>query len=277
MNNTEYHIFDPIYERSISKVIGISLSVLNILVCCPLMYYIVWHEKYGSDIYRTLMNKLVASIFRICIFYTIVGQSFEVVLALFGPFSSSICVCQIFLKNFVVSAALKLLLAMTVVKHHSIFVLKNPTSLDSDFWSSFLNICIIVHTIFFHIVFHLLPGKYHISFYLCTGKDPRPAWEEPFKKNYDAVLVFCMTVVCYIVTLIRVRLFKKKDLAQAIPNQNVNHNHLGLVPISQLLDLNSLADSATIFVSLLFFPIAGYVVIGMNVFMSPEELAQFPN
>ena len=276
MNITQCHLFDSIYQPSFSKLFGISVSVFNILVCSPLMYYVVWHEKYGSDVYRTLQNKLMASIIRLCVCYTIVGQSFEVIISSFGPFDTSICAFQIFLKNFVVIVALKLLLSVTIVKHNSIFVLKNPTSLDSDFWCRFINISVLLQTLVFQIVFHRLPGKYHISFYVCSALDPRPIWEEPFKKNHDTVITFCLTIVCYAFNLIRIRLFKKKFPIQTISN-SLDNNHLGRVPINQLLDIHSLADSATIFVSLLFYPIVAYVVIGLNVLMSPEELGQYPN
>jgi hypothetical protein len=68
----------------------------------------------------------------------------EVVLSVFGPFSKWICHSQILLKNASINQQTSLLLAMTIVKYLSIFVLKNPAAVDAQFW----NAAIVVLTTF---------------------------------------------------------------------------------------------------------------------------------
>ena len=41
--------FANVYIRDWSMLLGLTLSILNILVLTPLMSYIIWHEKNGSD------------------------------------------------------------------------------------------------------------------------------------------------------------------------------------------------------------------------------------
>jgi hypothetical protein len=43
------HFFANVYSRDWSMILALTVSILNILVLTPLMGYIIWHEKNGSD------------------------------------------------------------------------------------------------------------------------------------------------------------------------------------------------------------------------------------
>jgi hypothetical protein len=45
-----------------SKIAAVAFSGLGGLVLLPLVYFIIWYERYGSDHKRTLLNKLVSSL-----------------------------------------------------------------------------------------------------------------------------------------------------------------------------------------------------------------------
>jgi hypothetical protein len=50
--NASGHFFDNVYKKDWSMALGITVSFVNILFLTPLLYFIIWHEKYGSDQYR---------------------------------------------------------------------------------------------------------------------------------------------------------------------------------------------------------------------------------
>ena len=137
-NSTDF--YGQIYQIQFCKISGIFLSLINIFVLTPLLYSIIWYERYGTNQHRTLINQLVAYSCWHSISYNLVGQTAEIALSIFGPFSPWFCHWQLILKNVVNLQQIQLLLSMIGVKYLSIFVLKNPAALDHQFWSFFITI-----------------------------------------------------------------------------------------------------------------------------------------
>jgi hypothetical protein len=54
------------------------VSVLGIIILLPLIYSIIWFERYGSDNKRPLLNKLVSSICWLGVFWFLVVQPIDV-------------------------------------------------------------------------------------------------------------------------------------------------------------------------------------------------------
>ena len=141
-NILEFNFFEfygQIYQIHPFKIYGICLSMINIFVLTPMLYAIIWYERFGSNQRRTLINQLVAASCWHSVAYNLVGQTAEIALSIFGPFSSWFCHCQLVLKNVVNLQQMLIILAMIVVKYFSIFVLKNPTGLVHEFWSFFIS------------------------------------------------------------------------------------------------------------------------------------------
>ena len=130
--------YENIYKMNPSKIIGIQISLINVLFFTPLFYAIIWFEKYGSNTHRTLLNQLVATSCWHIIGYNLIGQTSEMALAICGPFHHWFCHGQILLKNISNCQQINLLLAMIVTKYLSIFVLKNPTGINCEFWNTFI-------------------------------------------------------------------------------------------------------------------------------------------
>ena len=132
-------------------LIGIQVSLINVVFLTPLFYAIIWYERYGSDHHRTLLNQLVSTSCWHAACYNLIGQTSEMALSMFGPFPLWFCHSQILFKNISNCQQINLLLAMIITKYLSIFVLKNPTGINCEFWnlfitlSSFLGIWFIKH------------------------------------------------------------------------------------------------------------------------------------
>ncbi len=53
--------FHVLRENNLYKMICVSLSVLIMVILLPLIYGVIWFERFGSDKKRTLINMLVSS------------------------------------------------------------------------------------------------------------------------------------------------------------------------------------------------------------------------
>jgi len=125
-----------------------------------------------------------------------------------------------------------------------------------------------------YLAFIILPGKNHINWYICSGTDPRPVWSGPVKRNNQTLVIFFLTIACWIVTVVRIIILKRKTgnslpTISSIVSQNAT--------FKTLLDKQSLASFATILVSLGFYIPAAVVVVGLNRILTPEDLVSYPN
>ena len=49
-------------ENGISKSLSVTYSLLLSCIALPLLYGIIWYERFGSDLKRTLINQLFSSV-----------------------------------------------------------------------------------------------------------------------------------------------------------------------------------------------------------------------
>jgi hypothetical protein len=55
--------------------------------------------------------------------------------------------------------------------------MKNPTSIDENFWSTIILIASIVFSCALNITASLLPQKHSIFLYACSDTDPMQDWQ----------------------------------------------------------------------------------------------------
>ena len=126
------------------------------------------------------------------------------------------------------------------------------------------------------MAYQLLPGREHINLYICTGKDPRPMWNEPVKVNYALILTLTLTVLFYIATFVRVFALQKKEPVQSVSAQ-VLPSRWTLPPLSHYLGKHHLASFSTIAVTLSFYIPAAVVLLFLTRLKDPRMLGQNPN
>jgi hypothetical protein len=61
-NNSYHQICKEFLENGISKFLFIALSLFLSCIVLPLLYGIIWYERFGTDTKRTLINQLFGSI-----------------------------------------------------------------------------------------------------------------------------------------------------------------------------------------------------------------------
>jgi hypothetical protein len=71
-------------------IVGFIIAILNIIFVTPVLFGVVFYEKFGSDKKRSLINQLVASICWMIIIWNCTVQPVTVARFLFGPFSGTL-------------------------------------------------------------------------------------------------------------------------------------------------------------------------------------------
>ena len=110
-------IFSGLFETRTSKTLVLLLTLLLDLINLTLSYGIVWYEHFGKDSRRTLMNKLVASIFWTAMFAVPAMQISELLRYFFGPQPIVFCFVQSVLKNSTKWICLLLLDAVIIARY----------------------------------------------------------------------------------------------------------------------------------------------------------------
>ena len=152
-------------------------------------------------------------------------------------------------------------LFVTFVKYLSVFVLKNPAGISSEFWSIFLNIFAISISVITQTVFAILPGRNPISFYICSGEDPRLLQQNIEKKNVTLNGSILLTFIAYVFVFVSVKIFQRKIFATTFPQGNQENQTLA--------NLGTIALALTTFLPMVFL----YTVTNQ---MSIDKLGTYP-
>ncbi len=122
VSELQYHLFESNPVRN-----GILVfAILVILFVAASLYSLIWYERYGCDLKRTLGNMLLSLVCWLMIEIFITSFTFEMFMYLFGHFSSGICRFHIYLKNVLAIQGLLIMDGIIVSRFVSIFLIKSP-------------------------------------------------------------------------------------------------------------------------------------------------------
>ena len=140
-NSTTTSIVDlrVIFADRPLKYFAVISVVVMIVIFVTLCIGIIWFERYGSDLRRILIYRLVS-----CICWCLLqGMIFlwlaDVVLYFYRPFPLWICYLQIIYRQAVILRLILLFDSIIITRYIFIFWLKNPLHFDDEFWCSFIN------------------------------------------------------------------------------------------------------------------------------------------
>jgi hypothetical protein len=170
MSNERNDCYPGLFEPKLSMILCIIVSCILIPINIFTYYGIIWYERYGTDNHRTLMNKLLSSVCWNVIVSNLVIVS-DVIRYIVGPFSLHFCFIQVLIKVMMKTMLLLYMDAIILVRYILIFWLKNPASVNNEFWSRFLNLWIPGFCFLLDSVRYFLPGKQSFSYYTCAGID----------------------------------------------------------------------------------------------------------
>ena len=158
-DNSKSDFFSGLFEKHPAIIIGVIFTIMSSLFNIPLLLSVIWHEKFGTDKKRTVLNKLVASVCWSAIFSGLFGQLPEIIRYCFGPLPTTICYMHFVFKNIFAVQMILLYDAITIMRYLFIFWLKNPFCFCDDFWTTYLNIWILSFSLISQITHAILPGN----------------------------------------------------------------------------------------------------------------------
>ena len=162
--------------------------------------------------------------------------------------------------------------AISIVKYIYIFVKKYPSGQNDDFWCFFVNLVVAILAAISQFTFQFLPGRNPYIFYVCSGKMSDPS--KPVKVNYPLQCSFLITVLIYLVVLVKKKLYNSKILKFAAVAPIMSNNCILPTKMGPHMK-NTLANFVTLACILITVgPVVGIssVLNGVN----PDKLGSDP-
>ena len=226
--------FSNAYNNDLFKALGITTSMLNFFVLTPFLYAIIWYEQFGSDHPRSLINQLVASSCWNGIVHNLLYIPLLIFIDSFGPMSHSFCQFNFLVKNSIIIHIVLMVMFIIFAKYLSIFVLKNPTEVCSDFWCFYLNILSLVLALVSQTAFILFPGNNPMDFNICTGTNPIKFNKDRRKFNFLLHVAAGVCIALFIMVCLRVKIFTRNSV-NLLGKPNAEHGWK-LPPITEFLE-----------------------------------------
>ena len=167
-NFCEY--FQP--KTSLNFVFG--LSTIISLIDVVLSYGIIRYEKSQIDHRKTLLDKLRLFFFRMTIIAAPIIHSLNFLNYYFGPLNYSVCFFLMVFRNILKSNMLFFFNCIAIARYIFIFWVKNPTSIDENFWAQLIATLSIIFSCILNTVAYILPQRHSIFLYTCADIDPTP-------------------------------------------------------------------------------------------------------
>ena len=189
-NSTLTNIYEGLLDNNFSKISTTCISFLTIILTSPFLLGIIWYERNGRDIQRTLIDRLSSSsCIHLLIIYLFHQLPYIIVFTLNYSFNPITCAVQALLGNVLLSHAMVQINLILLVRFVYIFVLKNPGLIDDSFFHCFLIMTSLVGCCIIHGVNAILPGRWPTFYYICTGTDfrnslpPKFGWTHVSKRE----------------------------------------------------------------------------------------------
>jgi len=213
--------FSAAFENGYIKNISASVSCIVILIILPFLYGIIWYERYGTDVKRVLLNRMVSSICWSFFEYFIFAYIFDILRYTFGPLTYFLCVGQGVVKNSVLIQNLLFCNAIAIIRYLLFFWIKNTSEFQDEFWSKFINIWVVSFSFISQTAFILMPGNPPIGFFICIGENPEVGGNSKINYVYNITLVLSITV--QILVAIRIIVHKIKIHQNGTDGDNVDN------------------------------------------------------
>ena len=267
--NSSCDYFHGLMEPKLSRIIFMTFSVFLNLACIALSYSVIWYERFGVNIKRTIMNQLFSQQCWTGIEFILMVTVPEWFRFLLGPLPELPCWLHLVIKNGIFAKLMLLQTGLIVTRHALIFWIKNPFAFKDDFWFCFINIWSNIFSFWPHFIFAFLPGQQPVGYYICTGQDPAEDKEMPPKFNYIHFIVGYSGLVLHILISIRIYFYKNKVKPIGVPKAPSSF-------MAPAYEKNSLSGFITITGSSALLMAVGFLFITYSS-IEPKHYNQLPD
>ena len=265
MNRTDF--FEVLSTNNHFRSLSIVTFFALLVPILFLIYGIVWFEIHGSDKQRILSNKLVSSSCWTVIECGIFVQFPHIIRYIFGPLPQGLCFFLMIMQSAIVSDFLLLFDAMAITKYIIIFVLKNPSKFNNEFWHVFIVIWVKGFSFICQASWHICLSSQPMGFYICSGNNPLNESNPP-PKIRGIIEIF--SLVLHIFVYSRIKLCNISSVIGP-PTHNFFLKLLSLADIEEL----SLATFVVTIFNILVISMAPINMVLLNK-LDPNLLVQYP-
>ena len=211
--------FSGIFENRPEKIFSVIFSAIAGSILILLMYGIMWFEHHGSDLKRTLLNKLVSSLCWSGMEWFLIVQVMDMVRYVYGPLPAWLCLFNMHLRFAIFTQQMLFTDGIIITRYIYIFCLKNPFAFNDDFWYLVINVWIITFSFMAQIVMAMMPGRNTPYFYICSGRSPLKDQDIPSKIGFVQQMITVVSIVLHIFILVKIHLYNKKvTITQTVRN-----------------------------------------------------------
>ena len=182
----------------------------------------------------------------------------------FGPLPTIACAFQQIVKSSIKFQLLLCFDALQVTKFILIFVLKNPSAVQDDFWSMILSIWIVGYSTIQSFITFFIHGQKPLNYYTCADLDMIPVLNEA-RRTYGEIEIASLLILI----IIQGKIVHYKSNVKVVPQD-------GIARRASKLTSYSLPTFTTSFISILLLCMASFVTIKANK-MSLSDLKVYPN
>ena len=180
-----------------------------------MMSGIIWYERFGNHRCRTAINQLFSTLAEIVIGYIVLVYLPEGIRYLEGPLSESFCGFQNFMKNFLPSCFLLTLDCIILMRYVFIFKLSNFAVVKDDLIARFLNLSIVVLSVWITVVKRISSGLMPLSYHMCAGTNPSMKIETMghdlnIGKFNTTQILMCISILLHAFILTKIFLYERK-------------------------------------------------------------------
>ena len=212
----EDDFFEELYTNTKLKQATIVTFLIGTILGLILEAGIIWYEKNGNHRYRTVINQLFATISWFVVVYILFVYIPDGIRYLSGPLNITLCGFHIFLKNCLVNCVVLALDAITALRYFFVFKLSNFGVVNDDLIATFLQITIVLLSIWMTTVKMMSVGKMPLNYYMCAGINPGGNNEEttddqPTIHKFDtATILVLISAISNIFVFVKIFLYKRK-------------------------------------------------------------------
>ena len=263
--NNEQDYFDELFGNRPIKMFMIAFSSLSLLLSIPVIYGIIWFERFGCDMKRIFINRLVSSVCWSFFAWILFAQIPDMIRYFSRPFSESICFFILATKTMIAMQVILFFNAMNISRYIFIFWLKNPLNFQDDFWSTFVNLWIVSFSLVSQFVYVFLPGKQALNFYICSGSfEAKLYYKLPKKFNWSTSIMQLWSIILHLYVNIRVKRHKKINQVTSFQQQEI-----------QSREKQNITDIVTTACNLTLMGLSSIIVLSFNR-ISPEQANLYP-
>ena len=147
---------------------------------------------------------------RTCISYFLFPQILDLARYTSSPMPPWICFINIFMKNVITIQVGLFFNGIFIFKYFCIFILKNPTGMQDEFWSLFIWRWVLAFSFISQSVVDFFPGQYSMNYLICIGKENVVSKSHGTKilRNNVMLFVAVFSLINCISLCLRIKMFQ---------------------------------------------------------------------